>query len=86
MTASGRMARAGTIAADTSLYPFGTIIHVPGYGYGRVEDRGGAIFGDHIDLFHATHAEAKAWGSRRMRVRVWTPEGAQAPSPKPGRR
>lgn len=40
LTASGVRARPGTIAADTSLFPFGTVMHVPGYGYGRVEDRG----------------------------------------------
>ncbi|MFU8780890.1 MAG: hypothetical protein ACNA71_07680, partial [Kiritimatiellia bacterium] len=39
-TASGTQARRGTIAADTRLYPFGTIMYIEGYGYGRVEDRG----------------------------------------------
>src|SRR5690606_7888273 len=36
ITASGTKATEGTIAADTAYYPFGTIMHVPGYGYGRV--------------------------------------------------
>ncbi len=40
-TASGVQARGGTIAAPKE-YPFGTIIYVEGFGYGRVEDRGGA--------------------------------------------
>jgi 3D (Asp-Asp-Asp) domain-containing protein len=44
-TASGNQARPGTIAADTTIFPFGTIMFVPGYGYGRVEDRGGDIAG-----------------------------------------
>jgi 3D (Asp-Asp-Asp) domain-containing protein len=70
-TASGADARRGTIAADTTRYPFGTIIHVEGYGYGRVEDRGGAIKGDHIDLFFPSHREALRWGRRRLNVRVW---------------
>ena len=35
ITASGARARPGTIAADRSLFPFGTIMYVPGYGYGR---------------------------------------------------
>ena len=43
MTASGTRARHGTLAADTSVLPFGTVVEVPGYGFGRVEDRGGAI-------------------------------------------
>ena len=51
ITASGTRARPGTLAADTSLYPFGTIMYVPGYGYGRVEDRGGAIRGQRLDVF-----------------------------------
>lgn len=73
-TASGSRARPGTIAADTSVFPFGTIIYVPGYGYGRVEDRGGDIRGYHIDLFYRTHTEAQAHGRKRMKVRVWFPE------------
>ena len=36
-------ARDGTIAADTDSYPFGTRMFVPDWGWGVVEDRGGAI-------------------------------------------
>lgn len=73
MTASGVRARVGTIAADTSRYPFGTVMYVPGYGYGRVEDRGGAIKGDRIDLFFRSHGDALRWGRRRVNVGVWLP-------------
>ena len=73
MTASGRRARPGTIAADTDLFPFGTVMHVPGYGYGVVEDRGGAIRGRRIDLFFRRHQEALEWGRRTIEVRVWWP-------------
>ena len=46
VTASGKKAKPGhTIAADTSPYPFGTKMNIPGYGWGVVEDRGGAIKG-----------------------------------------
>jgi 3D (Asp-Asp-Asp) domain-containing protein len=71
VTASGTKAVRGTIAADTARYPFGTIMYVEGYGYGRVEDRGGAIIGDHIDLFFASHREAENWGKRTRWVDVW---------------
>jgi len=71
MTASGKKARNGTIAADPALFPFGTIMYVEGYGYGRVEDRGGAIKGNHIDLFFETHREAQQWGRRTVNVKVW---------------
>lgn len=71
VTASGRRAGPGTIAADTSLYPFGTVLYVPGYGYGVVADRGSAIQGRHIDLYFRTHRQAKEWGRRQLAVKVW---------------
>ncbi len=70
-TASGTKARPGTIAADTTRYPFGTVMYIPGYGYGRVEDRGGGIQGQHIDLFFKRHRDAMAWGRQRKTVKVW---------------
>jgi 3D (Asp-Asp-Asp) domain-containing protein len=72
-TASGTQARPGTLAADTRLYPFGTIMYVPGYGYGRVEDRGGAIRGERLDVFFRSHREALEWGRQRKDVKVWLP-------------
>lgn len=61
----------GTIAADTRYYPFGTRMYVPGYGWGRVEDRGGAIKGrDRIDLYFTSHEEARQWGKRKLRVQI----------------
>jgi 3D (Asp-Asp-Asp) domain-containing protein len=68
MTASGTMAKIGTIAADPKVFPFGTKLKVPGYGMGTVEDIGGAIKGMHIDLWFPTHAAAKKWGARWVKV------------------
>lgn len=73
ITASGSRARPGTIAADTTLFPFGTVMDIPGYGRGVVEDRGSAIQGRHIDLYFRSHQDALEWGRRRLRVTVWTP-------------
>lgn len=74
MTASGKMAKKNhTIAADRSLYPFGTIMYVPGYGYGVVEDVGGAIKGQHIDLFFGSHEAALKWGKKHKNVQIWFP-------------
>ncbi len=72
ITASGARAEHGTIAAD-SRYPFGTIMYVPGYGYGQVTDRGGAIKNDRIDLFFRSHAEARRWGKEKKQVKIWLP-------------
>jgi 3D (Asp-Asp-Asp) domain-containing protein len=75
-TSSGAMVRPGTIAADTSLYPYGTIMYVPGYGYGRVEDTGGAIRGRHIDLYRPNHWFARLWGVKLKKVKVWLPQNS----------
>jgi 3D (Asp-Asp-Asp) domain-containing protein len=73
VTASGAKARKGTLAADTSRYPMGTVMYIPGYGYGRVEDRGSAIQGDRLDLFFKNHASATSWGRKTVPVRIWLP-------------
>ena len=73
-TASGTMAKKEhTIAADTSLYPFGTVMYIPGYGYGVVEDVGGAIKGHHIDLYFGSHEAATKWGKKQKEVQIWFP-------------
>lgn len=65
-------ARDGTIAADTRYYPFGTRMYVPDWGYGKVEDRGGAIKGPRrLDVFHNDHDDALEWGRRNLDVRIY---------------
>ena len=61
-------------AADTSLFPFGTVLTVPGYNSGRpipVLDRGGVIKGHRLDLLYPTHERALQWGAQRLDVTVW---------------
>lgn len=82
ITASGLRASHGTLAADTRHYPFGTVMFVPGYGYGVVEDRGGAIQGPHrLDLWFRSRSQALQWGRRRVKVQVWIPHHATPGSP-----
>lgn len=70
ITASGTKAKAGrTIAADTSKLPFGTKVVINGHTY-TVEDRGGAISGNRIDIFFNSHSEALQWGVRYCEVYV----------------
>ena len=60
-----------TVAADLSVFPIGTIIFVPGYGYGVVADKGGAIKGDRLDLYYATVDEVyNSWGKRTIDVYI----------------
>lgn len=62
------------VAADTSNLPFGTQLLIPGYSSEdapvEVIDRGGAIKGNRLDVFFATHQEALEWGRRHVEVVV----------------
>jgi len=67
-TASGTTPTEGrTIAADTSILPFGTQVVIGGVVY-TVEDRGSGVTGNHIDIFFATHKKAMAFGKKTMKV------------------
>ena len=69
ITASGTVATAGRTVAASSKYPLGTKLNIGGHIY-VVEDRGGAITGNKIDLFVNSHSEALAWGVRYLPVSV----------------
>lgn len=60
-----------TIAADLSVFPLGTILFIPGYGYGVVADIGGAIEGDELDLYFSSVEDVyDQWGKRTLDVYV----------------
>ncbi|CAM3348592.1 hypothetical protein EDM52_10460 [Brevibacillus invocatus] len=60
-----------TIAADLRVFPLGTILYIPGYGYGVVADKGGAIRGNKIDLYFETKQDVyKLWGKKSVDVYV----------------
>lgn len=60
-----------TIAADPKVFPIGTVLYIPGYGYGIVADTGSAIKGRKIDLYFETRKQVfKQWGKRKVTVYV----------------
>lgn len=60
-----------TIAADPSIFPIGTILWVPGYGFGVVADTGSAIKGKKIDLYYETTKDVyEKWGKKTLKVYV----------------
>ena len=69
ITASGTRATAGRTIAASSQFSFGTKLLINGNVY-IVEDRGGAIKGNKIDIYMNTHAEALAWGVKYLPVQV----------------
>lgn len=68
-TASGTKATAGRTIAASSQFSFGTKLIINGHEY-TVEDRGGAIQGNKIDIYMNSHAEALAWGVKYLPVEV----------------
>lgn len=77
ITASGYSVEANggrLVAADRRLFPFGSLLTVPGYAGGQVVpvlDRGGAIKGSRLDVLYPTHQVARRWGVRHLDVTVW---------------
>ena len=60
-----------TIAADLTVYPIGTVMYIPDYGYGVVADKGAAINGNKIDLYYETVEDVYAeWGKQEVEVFV----------------
>ena len=68
-TASGTHAVAGQTVAASGQFAFGTKLNINGQEY-TVEDRGGAIQGNRIDIYMNSHAEAVAWGVKYLPVQV----------------
>ncbi len=58
-----------TIAVDPKVIPYGTKVEICGQIY-VAEDCGGAIKGNKIDMYFATHEEALQWGRQRHEIRI----------------
>lgn len=68
-TATGEKATQGvTVAADPDVLPMGTEIELDGHTY-TVQDTGGAIAGNRLDLYFDSHEDALRWGVREKIVR-----------------
>jgi 3D (Asp-Asp-Asp) domain-containing protein len=74
ITANGYEIQPGdTFVAADRRYPFDTEMLIPGYSNSqpvKVLDRGGAIKGNRLDVFFATHQEALQWGVQYLKVNV----------------
>jgi 3D (Asp-Asp-Asp) domain-containing protein len=73
ITRSGVAARPGLAAADTSVLPLGTLVHVEGKrhrGIYRVMDTGRLVKGRIIDIFISDLQQAKNFGRQKVVVTV----------------
>ena len=70
-TASGTSPKAGRTIAASKDYSFGTEVYIPYFDkVFVVEDRGGAIQGNKIDIYFNTHEEALQFGRRTLEAQI----------------
>lgn len=66
ITSTGKVAEQGiTVAVDPTIIPYGTKLYIPGLGYRVAEDTGGAIVGQHVDVFYNSLHTAIDFGVKR---------------------
>jgi len=75
-TASGVNTRPGMIAADPTVLPLGTVVHLRAGRYTgiyTVMDTGGRIKGRRVDVYVESHREALEFGRRQVKLKVIGP-------------
>jgi len=70
ITASGIKVKENRTIACPPQFPFGAKINIEGQGTFTCEDRGGAIKGNHIDIYVKTKSEAFAFGRQSLTATV----------------
>lgn len=70
ITASGTKVKENRTLACPPAFPFGTKIKIEGVGTLVCEDRGGAIKGNHFDIYMETKHEAFAFGRKNLQAQV----------------
>lgn len=79
ITASGAKATPWYTVAAGKGYPLGTIIYIPALknkpngGWFVVQDRGGAISNNKLDVFCSTHNEALQFGRKNLECYIYVP-------------
>ena len=77
ITSSGAIAKEWYTVAAGSGYPIGTVIYIPALsdkpnkGWFIVEDRGGAITNNKIDIYMGSHTNALIFGRRNLECYIY---------------
>ncbi len=74
VTVTGEKARIGVVAADPAVFPFGSVLEIPGRGKVVVKDIGSQIKGHRIDVFvgagDSGRKRALKWGRKILFVKI----------------
>ncbi len=69
ITASGAEVKEGiTVASDWDVLPVGSKVYIEDVGFRWVEDKGGAVKGQHVDIYMDDLGQALEWGVQEKRV------------------
>ncbi|MFG6315937.1 3D domain-containing protein [Bacillus velezensis] len=78
ITADGSTVREGiTVAADPAVIPLGTVVYIDGIGQRTVQDTGGGVKGNHLDIYINNLDQAMAFGVQKAAVHVISWGGSQ---------
>ena len=78
ITASGRKAKPWHTVAAGRKYPIGTIVYIPALtnmpnnGWFEVEDRGGAISDEKLDIYFESHEKALKYGRKTLEAYIYS--------------
>jgi len=70
ITASGIKVLEGETIACPPQFPFGTKLYIEGMGTYMCQDRGGAIKGNHVDIYMETKKDAFSFGRQNLLAQV----------------
>lgn len=65
---NGRRTHVGAVAADPRVLPIGSVIYIENMGMFTVEDTGGGIRGNRIDIYMPTKSACMRFGKRKVKV------------------
>jgi len=72
ITATGTTAYKKGVAVDPTFIPLGSRLDIPGYGnWIKADDTGGKIKENHIDIRFQNHQQAKTYGTKYLKIRIW---------------
>lgn len=74
-TSTGRTSKFGAaVNPKNPAVPLNTLLKIPGYGLVRVDDVGGGVNSNQVDLRFTNHKKAIRWGRKVLRISIVMPK------------
>ncbi len=79
ITATGTPAHEGEVAVDPSVIPLETMLSFDGQTF-QAQDTGGAVLGNHIDMYNDSNSFCDNWGVKYFDVTKLAPAASASPA------